>query len=85
MPRRQLRRMAVAAQSVAEATTAVTNSTELASTERAKKPGLAPGFFSSVRYGMCRAACAQALSYWATALGLVAGLPGFPAYSFATL
>ena len=40
-----------------------------------------------VRYGICpcRAACAQALSYWETALGFVAGLPGFPAYFFVTL
>jgi hypothetical protein len=35
------------------------------------------------RYGSwCKAACAQALSYWETALGFVAGLPGFPAYVF---
>jgi hypothetical protein len=34
---------------------------------------------------MCKEACAQALSYWATALGFVAGLPGFPAYFFDTL
>jgi hypothetical protein len=35
--------------------------------------------------GECSWACAQALSYCATAFGLVAGLPGFPAYFFATL
>jgi hypothetical protein len=35
------------------------------------------------RYGTVGlAACAQALSYWETALGFVAGLPGFPAYFF---
>src|SRR5215472_15666841 len=35
------------------------------------------------RYGtLGKAACAQALSYWDTALGFVAGLPGFPAYFF---
>jgi len=33
----------------------------------------------------CKADCAQALSYWETALGFVAGLPGFPAYFFSTL
>jgi hypothetical protein len=38
------------------------------------------------RYGsLCKAACAQALSYWETALGFVAGLPGFPAYVLVTL
>jgi hypothetical protein len=40
---------------------------------------------SVLRYGKCKAACAQALSYWETALELVAGLPGFPAYFFETL
>jgi hypothetical protein len=45
---------------------------------------------SRSRYGICpacTAACAQALSYWATALGLApfvsVGLPMFPAYFFA--
>ncbi len=36
-------------------------------------------FAAGMRYGMRKAACAQALSYWETALGFVAGLPGFPA------
>jgi hypothetical protein len=39
-------------------------------------------------YGTCperTPACAHALSYWETALGFVAGLPGFPAYVFVAL
>ena len=43
-------------------------------------------FAAGMRYSIwCRAACAQALSYWATALSFVAGLPGFPAYLFVAL
>src|SRR6516164_1396534 len=42
----------------------------------------APDQKTPLHYGICacKAACAQALSYWATALGFVAGLPGVPAY-----
>jgi hypothetical protein len=38
-----------------------------------------------LRYSICacKAACAQALLYWATALGFVAGLPGFPERQYA--
>ena len=51
---------------------------------RVKRAGNTARLNSSVvirPYGtLCREACAQALSYWETALGFVAGFPGFPAY-----